>query len=554
MLVCKEFSHKRYYGDLYNMGCTVDVLLVQSYEFIVIPITQKFLKLLIASLCLLLTLTGVAFGKTIPIPQSASVEQINTLIANADDYSILEFSKGTFLLKGQLIIARDHITLQGSKSGKTILQFKFPDGVGDDFIQISGSGKSIIDRLGADAHMGAKRFRSKFINDLKPGDHVYLARSNTLAYFKKNKWFNLKPETAISRVFRETINLVTKVNDKSVTLKSPLPFEFTSTQSTWQKINMRKGVRLNNLTITGLLGKPDALDFENNYLEFHSKAAIRAFQTSGLHLEKLTIKDVPSKAIAIDRSYGAQLDDIKISGSHNKGIAGNGYGVELREVFNSDLTRMIITDVRHAALFSSWHAEVGNLVHIEYTNRDVNFHGTPDHSNTILIDEMVLEYDETARSGRPRHAWRALSFGGTNHARTNFIANNDITFAKAKGGWRRDILPASPVGSILDGRKGDDFLIGNKGVDYFTGGQGRDWFVPGGNADVITDFKTGKKGDVLLLDGKPKITNLEEGVLVAVGQSTTLLLGIKSDDLHPKNIVLCNRVCVEKRIEAFENH
>jgi hypothetical protein len=522
-------------------------------ELALFPFIRNFLNYFVASCCMSLAFAAAAFGKTILIPSNADVNEINKLIANANNHSILQFPEGRFLLEGQLKIARDHVTLKGSETGKTILEFKFRDGVGDDFIRISGRGRSVIERLGVDTPKGARRFSAKFKHDLKPGDHVYLARSNTLAYFEENKWYNLNLKTALSRSFRETINLVTKTDDKRVLLKSALPFEFTTDQATWQKINMREGVRLEGMTITGSLGETDPLDFENNYPEFHSTAAIRAFQTSGLQLENLAFNDVPSKAIALDRSYQAKLDRIKIKGSHNKGIAGNGYGIELREVFDSDLTRLRIEDVRHAVLFSSWHAEVGNLVHIEYTNRDVNFHGSPDHSNTVLIDEMVLQYNENARGGRPRGAWRALSFGGKLHARANFIAHNDITFIKAVGGWRNDILPAATTGSILNGRKGDDFLIGNIGQDYFTGGEGRDWFVPGGNSDIVTDFETGEKGDVLLVDDEHQITQSDQGALVTVGDSTILLQGMKLKDLSPENIKLCNSACVEKRVAEFES-
>lgn len=514
---------------------------------------RNFVRLLIAGSCLFFSLSGVAFGKTILVPKDTGVDEINRLISTAEDHSILQFPEGRFVFEGQLKVSRDHITLKGSEKGETILQFKFPDGVGDDFIRIAGRGKSIVDRLDVDAPKGAKGFSSKFGHDLKSGDHVYLARSNTLAYFEENKWFNLNPKTAISRAFRETISLVAKTNDKRVTLKSALPFDFTASQSTWQKINMREGVAIKNITITGSLGVAEPFNFENNYMAFHSMAAIRAFQTSGLWLENLRFKNVPSKAIALDRSYQAKLDRIEIKGSHNKGIAGNGYGIELREVFDSDLTRLRIEDVRHAVLFSSWHAEIGNLVHIEYTNRDVNFHGSPDYLNTVLIDEMVLQYNENRRAGRPRGAWRALSFGGKLHARTNFIAHNDITFIKAVGGWRNDILPAAQTGSVLNGRKGDDFLIGNIGQDYFTGGAGRDWFVPGGNADIITDFETGKKGDVLLVNDEHQITQSGEGALVTVGDATILLEGIKLKDLSPENIKLCNSACIEKRVAEFES-
>lgn len=513
----------------------------------------KFLTSLSAGLCFVVSISGVAFGKTISISPNTSIAEINALIETVEDHSVLEFPSGRLVLNGQLIIARDHITLTGSETGESVLQFKFPKNFGADFIQISGSGKSFINRLSADAVTGSKKLITKFGHDLKAGDHVYLARSNTLAYFDSNKWSNLNPDTAISRSFRETIGLVTKTDDKHVTLNTPLPFDFTASQATWQKINMRKGVRLKNITITGALGVPNPLNFQNNYPEFHSKAAIRAFQTSGLQLDNLRFKDVPSKAIAIDRSYDVKLDQIEINGSHNKGVAGNGYGIELREVFNSDLTRLHIKDVRHSVLFSSWHAEVGNLVHIEYTNRDINFHGSPDHSNTVLIDEMVLQYDENVRGGRPRHAWRALSFGGRLHARTNFIADNDISFVKATGGWRNDILPAASKGSYLNGRRGNDFLIGNKGPDYFIGGAGRDWFVPGGNRDVIADFQTGKKGDLLLLEAEYHIENVSDGALITVGEATILLQGVKLETMSPENILICNSACVRKRVEAFES-
>lgn len=492
------------------------------------------------------------WGKTIAVQKGATADQINALIARAAPYSVLEFSEGEFRLAKPLLIERDHITLKGHASGKTVLRFAFEAGKGGDFIRIAGSGKLIANRFGKDARRGEKHFISRFDTSLKAGDHLYLERPNTLSYFEENNWQNLDLRTAISRSFREMITRVTRVEGKRVEIESEMAFGFTADRSTFQVINMREGVRLENLTFASALGKSDPLAFKNTYLEYHSTAAIRAFQTSGLVLENLTFIDVPSKAIALDRALAAKVDQIVIRGSHNKGIAGNGYGIELREVFNSDLTRLHITDVRHAVLFSSWHAEVGNLVHIEYTNRDINFHGSPDHSNTVLIDEMMLQYDEDVRGGKPRHAWRALSFGGKNHARTNFVGDNEISFKKAMGGWRMDILPASKSGSILDGRTGGDFLVGQEGNDRMTGGAGWDKFYSGGGKDIITDFSAGRYGDLLFVDERPKLSKTKEGVLVLYENTEVLLPGLSDPRELKDNIVICNRACVDEKLAKFE--
>ena len=44
--------------------------------------------------------------------------------------------------------------------------------------------------------------------------------------------------------------------------------------------------------------------------------------------------DVASTALNLTSTIDAQVDDVTISGSHNKGGDGNGYGIELYEAFN----------------------------------------------------------------------------------------------------------------------------------------------------------------------------------------------------------------------------
>ena len=54
--------------------------------------------------------------------------------------------------------------------------------------------------------------------------------------------------------------------------------------------------------------------------------------------------------------------------------------------------------MRHGVLFSSWHAEHDNVIMVSSTNRDINFHGSPDAGNVVRIERSVMEYRRLARS------------------------------------------------------------------------------------------------------------------------------------------------------------
>ena len=74
-----------------------------------------------------------------------------------------------------------------------------------------------------------------------------------------------------------------------------------------------------------------------------------------------------------------------------------------------------------------------------------------------------------------------------------------------RGDSSDDILIGLGGNDDLNGLSGDDVLIGGRGADILTGGAGSDAFLYqvgdlGNGVDIITDFKTGKNGDVLDLD------------------------------------------------------
>lgn len=167
--------------------------------------------------------------------------------------------------------------------------------------------------------------------------------------------------------------------------------------------------------------------------------------------------------------------------------------------FNGVYENLNITDTRHAVVFSSWNAEVNNYVQVDYTNRDINYHGSDDYNNIVYVDRAVYR-DPVVQT------WALVGPGGQNHPTTD-ISKNLTQFGYAQGGSRAETLYAKNGGAELYGMGGGDTLIGGTGSDVIGGGIGNDTLTGrggvdrfvrnfGDGTDVITDF-TGQASAVM---------------------------------------------------------
>src|SRR5690606_21347683 len=135
----------------------------------------------------------------------------------------------------------------------------------------------------------------------------------------------------------------------------------------------------------------------------------------------------------------------------NKRATGDGYGIQLAATYYGTFDNLVLKDMRHAFVFSSWHTEIGNQVHIHYTNRDINYHGGPDYDNVVVVDTAIYRSGDTI--------WRLVSPGGSRHPYTD-ISQNITVFGVAQAGEKQDEIYGWNHGAWLDGGENNDMIHG----------------------------------------------------------------------------------------------
>lgn len=486
-----------YFGTLFRVMAAIALILV------------PFLFAKVAS--------AMEISAKILIEIGTDVANLNAKIAAAPKGAVVVLKTGNHTFDAPLKVTRDDITLRGEGVETTKLTFDFAPQKGKDFISVRGGKKSRAVELSKVAEYGSRQIAlSKSLN-LKAGDAVYIQTPNTRQWIAQNGWSNVRWEEAERRPFRESIHRVIAVEGETVTLHTALPFE-TNASTTVQKIELLKNVALKDFAITSTFGPANSTRFENAMPEWSGGATIMASRTDGLKLENIEITDSPSSAFILSSSIHADVDVLHIDGAHNKGGGGNGYGVELHEAFDNKLRNLTINNMRHAIIFSVWHAEISNDIHVARTNRDINFHGSLDHSNRVVVDEIILEYAADRSRSKRRNVWKILSAGGTNHAETDFLSVNDVQLNRAEGSWRDDVMVAA-----------DEAVL--------AGGFGTDRFVVQTGQVVVKDFQTGPSGDILDLPPHANISISQSGADVSIAFEDTeiTLQNCRADELTQSN-------------------
>ncbi len=317
-----------------------------------------------------------------------------------------------------------------------------------------------------------------------------------------------------------------------------MPYDFDASETRIFSIDLIDGVIISNFTITNNLGDVNSYDFVNTLSEFNGSVAVDITGTQNISLNEVTVINAPSTSIGLISTINANIDDISISGSHNLGGGGNGYGIELAESFNNSLTGLDIFDVRHSVIFSAWNAETNNTIEINETNRDVNFHGSPDNGNSVSVGIAVLDYDASQDSTGDTQ-WAIVSGGGASFADTDKFSDNNIEFAYAEGADSVDTIHAFDGGAYLNGHGSNDFLFGGDGDDVLVGGRRRDTltgdegsdtfiFNFGDDLDRITDLEFGPSGDVFVVMGNSDVDSFDDLTLTQSGDDVRVRYGSNS--------------------------
>lgn len=398
-----------------------------------------------------------AFAQVSPIniEPGTSAAQINRLIKKAEPGSKLILRAGTHHLQAPLVIARDDISFVGAGIGKTILKFETENG---DFIQVKGGTKGLAIELFVSAREGERTIRLTDVGPFRVGDGIYLQNPNTRSYIAR--WPNVKWSEAYDRPFRESLHRISGIDGNVITLATPLTFDMPRRSAKAHPVDLVSGVTLTGFTITGHRTTAGLANvFENTDPAFNRAAALRILAGAQNIVRDIEVLDSPSTAVLVQTSTENLLANVHVKGSLNKGGGGNGYGVELRESFDNRLTGLDIQGMRHAVIFSAWHAEARNDIRVAATNRDINFHGSVDRDNRVVVSDIRLAYAPDRSRSKRRNVWPVLSAGGTNHAETDFLATNDVALKTAVGSWRDDTLVAADDAVLEGGFGADRFAV-----------------------------------------------------------------------------------------------
>lgn len=453
---------------------------------------------------------------TYHVNSGITATDLNTLINNAHNFATIKFDAGVYTLDHIIQIGRGDITLQGEGAGQTIFQAALtsPDApanfsstvqVGMAVFEFNGSLSESTIALQANTLATDKSIQVADASSFKVGDEIRIFQPNDEAFIKNTPldgiadnlytsdsvknviinsgslYGNLTNQSFLDRYpLRSGLTQIERIEGNTIYLKDSVGYDLSAGLGQVQKVNALDNIHISGISITNDLGTPNPGLIDNAMPQFLGMSAIRFYYTRGTDVHDVNIVNTPSLGFDARGMYEATVNNLTINGSFNKGVDANGYGLNLAGTQHSQFDNLTIMDVRHAVLFSSWGAELGNSIHVLATNRDINYHGSPDHDNLVVVDKVVLDY-----SGVPNPtSFAIVSSFGFSHPYTNPDENTTL-FTYAVGANRLDILHATDNGAYLAGNGGYDYLYGGKGNDVLIGGSGNDFLTGGAGADVF---------------------------------------------------------------------
>jgi hypothetical protein len=480
---------------------------------------------------------------TILIGTDTTAAELNAMIASAEAGTTFVLADGVHEFTAAIVIAHDDITLRGQSEDGTILHFSFAPGTEADAIQLTGGAKTYVGLAQAAITAGQDVITLADGHGLTAGDAIYLYQPNTPEYLAANGWTNVLWEDADQRPFREYIVEIESVDGNAIHLKSPVPYSMDLGEARVFVIDMLRNMALSDFTVTYDLGAANPYDFVNTQAGYDGLSAIHLTAASGAALTNISIVDAASNGILLTSSIGVTAGNILVDGSHNKGGDGNGYNILLSESFGNTFTGLDLYNGRHSVVFSAWNAETGNTIEIANTNRDINFHGSPDMGNGISVGRTVLNYDPALDTSGENSTWAIVSGGGASHAATDIYGSNDVAINYAVGSTANDVIHGTDAADYLNagfgydtilGGAGDDYIVGGTRKDTMTGGEGSDTFLlrMGDDLDTITDFTFGVDGDTIIFSGNAAVTSMANltftqngaDLYVRYGSNSTVIL------------------------------
>ncbi|NNE25070.1 MAG: hypothetical protein HKN11_20915, partial [Rhizobiales bacterium] len=265
--------------------------------------------------------------ETIYIDVGTTAAELNAIIAGAGAGSLIILRDGTHVFDQTITISRDDISLMGESEAGTILQFSFAAGSEGHGIAVTAGAKSYIANATDAIAAGATSITMAAGHGITAGDMLYIQQDNTQEYLDAGGWTNVSWEDADNRPFREMIVEVDYVDGNTIYLKHQIAYDMDLGLAEVYSIDMLTGIALSEFTVTYDLGTPNSYDFANSLPAYEGLAAVYLKGTTGASLSGISILDTASHGFDIRSSIDLTADDLYVSGAHNKGGGGNGYGI-----------------------------------------------------------------------------------------------------------------------------------------------------------------------------------------------------------------------------------
>ncbi|MGQ4877612.1 hypothetical protein ACOJCM_03440 [Billgrantia sp. LNSP4103-1] len=329
---------------------------------------------------------------TIDVARGTSARALQELIDTAPSDSILRLESGNYRFDQALSLHRSDLALKGAGADATTLTFtdKALDNSGDVVISIEGDTRGETQgTLAANLGEGERQLQLGAEHDLKRGDTVRIWEDNDTAFLDAIGDTSWRKQAHAE--LRTSMAKVETVNGTTVTLDRGAHFEFTQGQARVERLVPADDVSLEGFTVDFELGTPDPSDFSNTRSGLTDFQAIRLDGTSDARLEDIVVENGPSTAFHFARSLDVKADSLRAEGAFNKGGGGNGYGYELKESYDGSFAHLEDSGMRHGVLFASWRSSVGNEISVDFTDRDINFHGGRDHDNLVSVAQAIRD-------------------------------------------------------------------------------------------------------------------------------------------------------------------
>lgn len=451
-------------------------------------------------------------GNVVTVDGSITASQLQALVDGSPAGTVISLAAGHYRFDRTITVSRGDIAIVGAGSDNTFIEL--PSNLGQEAFRLGDGDRSGNFQLAGTVREGGMTLSLTGTHSFKAGDFMYLSRASTAAFYDEigdTTW--RKTDVPL----RTSIVQVAAVDGNQITLASGVHFEFVPGETTVQEIDLARNITLGGFTLDYGLGSANPSNFSNTLSTYDRNAVIEVSGTAGLHLTDLVSRDVPSLGVNVALSRDAQVDRVTMTGAHNKGDGGNGYALQLRDVYDSSFANLSDQDMRHSVVFASWRSAVGNDVHVLSTDRDINFHGGRHHDNTVWVDNSLRDANSDIISPTLFYNLNGTQYGAPTDPTTNLVR-----FGQVLGSRLADNIQGYDNGAWLDGAGGNDTLTGGSANDLLRGGAGSD-ILHGGAGTDLAEYD-GKFASFLVTPGSDGSLTVQDKT---GGQGTDILRDIE---------------------------